>query len=282
MNELTLRKTERSNALRGVSLLAWYFKLYFLITAQYVKARLSYRLDFFVSSFGMLAMNLPGLLGLLVVFRSIPNLSGWSLDQLVFVYAFSLLSLCPLQIVFDNIWQLRNKLQDGSFVKYYFRPLNMLFYYTSEMVDLKGFAQLIMGIVLMVWSSNQLHLIWTVPMLFGFLVLLFTASLVMVGLMLGAASAAFWIVNSFSILSLFSRFRDYARYPMSIYSTAFRFLFSTIIPIGFVAFYPVQWILQPAQAGIEVWFTPLVGIGCFALGAIVWSKGVRSWGGTGT
>jgi len=282
MPDTLVAASPRRAELRGTALMLWYLKLYFLLSAQYIKARLSYRLDFFVSSIGMVAFNLPGFLGLLVVFRSIPSLSGWSLDEMVFIYGFSLLSLCPFQILFDNIWQLRIKLQDGSFVKYYFRPLNMLFYYTSEIVDLKGFAQLAMGIGLLVWSSGQLHLIWTLPMILGFAVVLATASLVMIGLMLGAASAAFWIVNSYSILSLFSRFRDYTRYPMSIYSNAFRFLFSTIIPIGFVAFYPVQWILHPGQAGIEVWFTPLAGIACFAAGAIVWSKGVRSWSGTGT
>jgi ABC-2 type transport system permease protein len=253
-----------------------------MISSQYLKARLSYRADFFISSFGMAIGILPGVLGLAVVFQSIPALAGWTLDELIFVYAFSLLALCPVQIVFDNIWQLRTKIQDGSFVKYYFRPLNMLFYYISEMVDLKGFTQLVMAIGLLAWSSVQLQLAWTFPMALGFAFLLVSASLVMVGLLLAGACSAFWIVNSFSVLWLFSRFRDYAKYPLGIYSAFFRFLFSTVIPIGFIAFYPAEWLLHPERAGIAVWFTPLAGAACFALGALVWSKGVRSWSGTGT
>jgi len=272
----------RLRPLYGPALVGWYLKLYFLISSQYIKARMSYRADFIISGFGMVIAIVPGFLGLVVVFQSIPNLAGWSLNELVFVYGFSLLALCPLQIIFDNIWQLRGKVQDGSFIKYYFRPLNMLFYFISEIVDIKGFSQLAMAIGLLVWSGLQLHLAWTLPMVLGFAALWLSASLIMVGLLLAASSVAFWIVNSFSVLSLFSRFRDYTKYPLSIYSGFFRFLFSTVIPIGFVAFYPSQWLLHPELAGVEVWFTPLAGIGCFALGALVWSKGVRSWGGTGT
>jgi len=104
----------------------------------------------------------------------------------------------------------------------------------------------------------------------------------MVALLVMAASTAFWIVNSFPLLMLIGRFRDYARYPMSIFDGAFRFLFSAVIPIGFIAFYPVQWLLHPEQGGIIPYFAPLIGIGFFSLSYLVWARGVRRWGGTGT
>ena len=277
-----VRSPGRPADLRGLVLAGYYAKLYFMITAQYIKARMSYRADFWISSIGMIMVNLPSFFGILVVFQSIPQLAGWDVHELMFMYGFSLLALCPLQILFDNVWALRSKVQDGSFIKYYFRPLNMLFYYTSEVVDLKGFSLLIFGTGLVIWSSTELAIVWTLGSALGFLALLFSASLVMVGLMVAASSAAFWIVNSFSFLALFNRFRDYAKYPLTIYSNAFKFVFSAIIPIGFIAFYPVQWILRPAEAGALVFLSPIVGLSCFAIGCFVWSKGVRSWSGTGT
>ena len=64
---------------------------------------------------------------------------------MVFIYAFYMMAISPMQILFDHIWQLRFQIQDGSFVKYYFRPLNMMFYYMSEMFDIKGIVQLVGG-----------------------------------------------------------------------------------------------------------------------------------------
>jgi ABC-2 type transport system permease protein len=262
--------------------LARYVRLYVLIASQYVKARMSYRADFIISSFGMVFAILPGFLGLLVIFNNIPRLAGWSLPELALIYGFSLLACAPLQLFFDHIWELRWQVQSGKFIKYYFRPLNMMFYYMSETVDLKGLSQLVMGIAFVAWASIQIGIDWTAARIFGFASLLLCGSLVMIGLMVLAASTSFWIVNSFSILMLVSRFRDYARYPMSIFNGLFRFIFTAVIPIGFVGFYPIQWVLRPDAGVIVPYFAPLVGFGLFFLSYVVWTRGTRSWSGTGT
>ncbi len=259
-----------------------YIRLYFLITSQYIKARLSYRADFFISGFGILLANIPAFFGMVIVLKSIPNLAGWSFDELVFIYGFTLLSMSPLQIVFDNVWNLRMQVQTGNFVKFYFRPLNMLFYYMSEIVDIKGFFQLALSIGLLAWSSVRIGIVWTLPRILGALCMLVGGSTVMVGLMIAASSTAFWIVNSFSLLALINRFRDYARYPLSIFNGVFRFLFTAVIPIGFIAFYPVEWIIHPEAAGRAPYFTPLAGIVSFCLGYLVWVRGTRRWSGTGS
>jgi ABC-2 type transport system permease protein len=259
-----------------------YLRLYFLISSQYIKARMSYRADFIISIVGMAFANVPSFLGLYVIFANIPSLAGWSLDELLFIYGFTVLSMSLVQVVFDNIWQLRWKVQDGSFIKYYFRPLNMMFYYMSEVVDIKGLPQIAFGIFLTAWSSAKIGIVWTLGRVMGSLCMLVSASLVMTGLMTAASSLAFWIVNSFSLLMLVSRMRDYARYPLSIFNGFFRIIFSVVVPIGFVAFYPVQWILYSRDAGIVPFLTPVAGIVCFALGYLVWHKGTRRWSGTGT
>ena len=259
-----------------------YLRLYFLISSQYVKARMSYRVDFIISTFGIVFGNIPSFLGLFVIFSNVPSLAGWSLDELMFIYGFTVLSMSVVQVFFDNIWQLRWQVQNGNFIKYYFRPLNMMFYFMSEVVDLKGFPQIAIGIGLVAWSSIRIGIVWTFARVIGSLCMLASASLVMVGLMTAAASTAFWIVNSFSLLMLVSRMRDYARYPLTIFNGIFRVIFSVIVPIGFVAFYPVQWILHSRDAGLVPFLTPIAGAACFALGYLVWSRGTRRWSGTGT
>ena len=59
--------------------LAEYFRLYFIIEAQYIKARMQYRADFFISSIGMFFSSLATLGVFTVLFDTIHNLAGWSL-----------------------------------------------------------------------------------------------------------------------------------------------------------------------------------------------------------
>jgi ABC-2 type transport system permease protein len=63
---------------------------------------------------------------------------------------------------------------------------------------------------------------------------------------------------------------------------AFRFAFTYVIPIGFVAFYPSQLFLRPEEVSPLVYFSPIVGVGLFALTYWIWTKGVNSYTGTGS
>jgi len=262
--------------------LAYYTRIYFLIVSQYLKARMQYKADFWISSIGMVLQCLMGYFTLWILFHSIPALAGWRYEELVFLYAFSLLAISPASIVFDNVWSLRFHIQSGAFIRYYFKPLNMMFYYMSEMINIKALTQLAFALVILATSSISLGVRWDLPTVLALLGLLVSASLIMVGLLVLSSSAAFWIVNSYSLLNFFVRMRDYARYPMTVFTGFFRIVFTFVIPIGFVAFFPSQAILRPAEAGWEVWLTPLFGAGLFALSYLVWDRGTKAWSGTGS
>jgi ABC-2 type transport system permease protein len=69
---------------------------------------------------------------------------------------------------------------------------------------------------------------------------------------------------------------------MTIFDGFFRFLFTYLIPIGFVAFYPSQLFLRPGEVPLLTYFSPVMGIGSFSLAYVVWSQGVNAYTGTGS
>jgi len=259
-----------------------YLRLYFIIEANYIKARMQYRADFIISSIGMFFSSLATLGVFWIILKSVPDLAGWSLQEMVFIYAFYMIAISPMQILFDHFWQLRFHIQQGTFLKYYFRPLNMMFYYMSEMFDLKGLTQLVVGIGLLIYSSIQLNIDWTVARFGLLLMTLFSAALVQISIVVTASCAAFWVIDSFPVLGLAWRLREFSPYPMTIFDGAFRFTFTYIIPIGFVAFYPSQLFLRPEEVSSLIYFSPIIGMGLFALTYWIWTKGVNSYTGTGS
>lgn len=259
-----------------------YFRLYFLIEAQYIKARLHYRADFFITSIGMVLSSLATIAVFWALFHSITALAGWTFEEMIFIYGFYLIAISPMQIFFDHIWQLRFEVEDGRFIKYYFRPLNMMFYYMSEMFDIKGVVQLLVGIGLLVYASANLALDWSVGRVLLLLAILAGGALVQISLVCMAAMSAFWIIDSWPVLSLTWKMREMAPYPMTIFSSAFRILFTFVIPVGFIAFYPSTLILRPGEVPVVAYLAPLVGLGAFALMYRVWTSGVNSYSGTGS
>lgn len=260
----------------------FYVRLYFLLVSQYVKSRMQYRFDFFVSNFTMILGNVAGLLGLWIIMRSFPSIAGWKYEELVFIYSFAQLAQTPTQICFDNIWGLRFHLNQGTFIKYYFKPISSLFYYLSEMIDLKGFGQLLCGIIAFVWSSTRLGIVWTPLRMLALPCLLLGSSAIIASLMTMAASCSFWIKDSYSILAFVGSFRDRSYYPIDIYGIAFKFLFTWVLPMGFFAFYPANCFLREMPLDWTAWASPLFGAVFFALMILVWNRGTRAWGGTGS
>lgn len=259
-----------------------YIRLYFMIEAQYIKGRMQYRSDFIISSVGMFFSSLATLGIFWVIFDTVPNLAGWSLMEMVFIYAFYMIAISPMQILFDHAWQLRYHVQQGTFLKYYFRPLNMMFYYMSEIFDLKGLTQLVTGIALLIYASIQLDINWSLWRISLLFIALFSAALVQISIIVAASCAAFWVVNSYPVLGLAWKLREFSPYPMSIFDGAFRFTFTYVIPIGFVAFYPSQLFLRPQDVSSLVYFSPIIGMGLFAITYWIWTMGVNSYTGTGS
>ena len=118
----------------------------FDVLVQDLKSKMSYRSDFIISTIGMIATNVTGFISFWILFRNFPSINGWDYYEMLFLYGFSLVSLTPVQCLFDNNWSLRMNVYRGDFIKYCFRPINLFFYYQSEVFDVKGLGQLALGI----------------------------------------------------------------------------------------------------------------------------------------
>lgn len=259
-----------------------YLKIYFMIVSQDIKSKMQYRTDFFISGLGIILTNISGLVSFWILFHNISNIKGWSYYEIVFMYAFSLLAITPLQLFFDNIWNISRYVVSGDFLKFYFKPIDIFFYYMSEVFDIKGLCQLFVAFFMLCYAWVNLHIDITFLNVILVVTGLFSASLVMIGLMVLASSTAFWLIHSTSILTLIFNFKDYAKYPVTIFNGVFKFLFTFIIPIAFVSYYPSQLLLRPKSIPILSLLSPIVGLTFFFLSYYIWKKGARSYSGTGS
>lgn len=259
-----------------------YIKLYKIITLQYIKTRLEYRADFFISMFALLATDLVGILSFLIITGKFNHILKWGYYELLFLYGFTIL-VCNLEdLVFHNNWNLRNSIYSGEFIKYKFRPINPFFYFMSETVNLNDISQILFGMVLIVVSWIRLGLKFSLFIALNLLLKIITSVLTVSAILIIASASSFWIVNSIYIMILVNKFCDYARYPLGIYNKVVRVFFSLIIPIGFIAYYPSLDFLANEKAGVGTLLCPLAGICFFGLSYFVWMKGCNKYDGTGS
>ncbi len=274
MNKEIIRNKKRG--------LGFYFRIYCKIIAQDLKSKMSYRADFIISTFGMLLTNIVGFMSFYILFKNFPSINGWNYHEMLFLYGFSLIALTPLQCLFDNNWNLRMQVESGDFIKYCFRPINIFFYFISEVFDVKGLGQLVFGTGVLVYAWTSLGIPVNIRIIIQLILLLITASLFMIAIMNVAAATCFWIVRSGYVMIVMFRFKDYARYPVSIFDGIFKIIFTFVIPIAFIAYYPGIVILRPNETPLLSKLSPLLGILFFWLSYRFWMLGAEKYDGTGS
>lgn len=262
--------------------LGFYLRIYCKILAQDLKSKMSYRADFIISTIGMIFTNISGFVGFWILFRKFPEINGWGYYEMLFLYGFSLISLTPVQCFFDNNWNLRQYVYSGDFIKYCFRPINLFFYYQSEVFDIKGLGQFAFGLGTLIYSWGKIGLEFSPLMLLKLIIFLISASLIMISLMNASAATCFWITNSFYLMDLALKLKDYARYPITIFSSFFKFIFTFILPVAFIAYYPSLVILRPDEVPILSWISPIISILFFYLSYKFWMYGATRYSGTGS
>ena len=278
MNENVITKDTRKPR-RGFG---FYSRIYRKILVQDLKSKMSYRADFVISTFGMIMTNVAGFVTFLILFHNFPTINGWDYHHMLFLYGFSLIALTPVQCFFDNNWNLRFMVQSGDFIKYCFRPINVFFYFISEVFDVKGLGQLAFGVGTLVYAWSHIGIPVTALAILKLVVFLLTASLFMIAIMNAAAATCFWIQGSGYVMVIMFRFKDFAKYPASIFSGIFRILFTFVIPIAFVAYYPSLSILDAGDVPVLTWCAPALGVLFFYLSYKFWMLGVRKYDFTGS
>lgn len=275
LNNLSITLAKR----RG---LKFYLDIYRKILLQDLKSKMSYRADFVISNIGMIVSNLVGFVTFYILFQNFPSINGWTMYEMLFLYGFSLVALTPVQCFFDNNWNLRYAVKTGDFIKYCFRPINIFFYYISEVFDVKGLGQLAFGLGTLIYAWSHLAIPVTVATVAQTLLFLFAASLFMIAIMNFAAATCFWIQNSGYIMVIMFRFKDFAKYPASIFNSVFRIVFTFVIPIAFIAYYPSLVVLRPNSVPLLSWLSPVIGLIFFYLSYRFWLLGARKYDGTGS
>lgn len=262
--------------------LGFYLDIYRKILVQDLKSKMSYRADFVISNVGMIVSNLVGFVTFYILFRNFPSINGWTMYEMLFLYGFSLVALTPVQCFFDNNWNLRYLVKSGDFIKYCFRPINIFFYFISEVFDVKGLGQLIFGTGTLIFAWSHLAIPVTFATILQTILFLFAASLFMISIMNFAAATCFWIQNSGYVMVIMFRFKDFAKYPASIFNTFFRIIFTFVIPIAFIAYYPSLVVLRPDSVPLLSWLSPLIGLLFFYLSYKFWMLGAKRYDGTGS
>lgn len=260
-----------------------HLRLLVLYFAQYGKARLEYRADFFTAIFASFAGTAASLAVVLLLFSRFPHLAGWSFAEIVFIYGFSLLPYGLFNILSPNLYEFSDRyLTEGRFDRILLRPVSPLFQILFETFRLESFQEVLTGCVAVAWASSRLpHPLSALDVL-GLLVWAVFGAVIYLAVFALLTATGFWIEDRVGLAPPVFNLLAFGRYPLTIYDMKVRILLSTVIPFAFASFYPTAQALHHAEFLPLFWATPFVALLFAGLAIGLWNVGMRRYGSTGS
>lgn len=259
----------------------FYVSVFFQYASQYLKTRLTYRVDTVIEILSDLLNQAVNLVFILVVFGHTQALNGWNREEIIFIYGFFLVPYA-LFSAFFNIWDFNERyIVKGEMDRVLTRPVHSLFQIIMERMELESLFGVITGLVVMGISGMQLGLTFDWYDVLIFIVMVLGGMFIFAGIFISIATISFWSDSRTDIMPMMYNISNYGRYPVDIYHKVIRFVLTWILPFAFVGVYPASYFLQKEEWYGYAFFTPVMGMIFFGIAIFLWNAGVKKYRGAG-
>lgn len=266
-------------------------KHYFLVGIHFIKMSIQTTLEYPINLLGWLIANpiqfILGIATIKFVIAEFGSLNGWGFGELAFLYGIAVMSHGLSVILFIQTWYMGGIMLGGEFDLFMLRPLNVLFQFLFMIFNLIGVTDMIPGTIIFLYGCLQINFNWTLINTITIISILSGATLIRGALFLFTGSMVFWTKshNHFTGFSL-SVLDQTTMYPLSMYPRMVQIIFTFVIPLGFISFYPASDFIGKNNnfnfPGGIAWATILVGIFVFWIATRVFRRGLTKYESAGS
>lgn len=263
--------------------LKWWLGLGWMSLKMRVASQISYnRWSYFSLFFAQMFSYFGGFLLIWVTMRAFQAVQGWSIFEVVILYALDLMAYACSQAFVIPLWRMDDLVLRGGLDDYLVRPLDPLAHLIARNFNVGYLAHVSISLLALLYSYAQLELHWDAPHWLLLVVTVLGGSLIQAALTIIPASLAFWWTKE-SVSNLIRYgVRQFTRYPISIYPVGVRFVLIFVIPMAFVNYYPALSLLDKAPLYLWPNITLVIGAALLALALAVWRAGIRRYSSSGT
>lgn len=261
------------------------FRVYFLYFVQFFKARLSYRLDFITGLVASLFSAVGGIVFIFLLLNgdTVTSLKGWSREQVLFIYGYSLISTSLFGLVSVNLYRFSDKyIVEGQFDRVLLRPLNSLFQVLFESFNLESVGGFLLGVGVIVFAAAKAHIVFTPLDILWLVVTAVSGSVILIAVFAAVASMSFHFEDRLGLVPPVYNLVMFSRYPLPIFNRFIQIFLSWVIPFAFVSFYPATHFFEPEKQEFLGYFSPIVALCCCGVTALLWRLGVGKYASTGS
>jgi len=253
------------------------FKIHWMFIKMKYASRMAYRLDFLMSivAFFLFQFIGPAIIG--IIYYAGGEFPGWTMPQVLLIMgSLALVRGFSFMFYVGILWATMRHVERGTLELLFIRPINKLWMLMMDSFDEEDIGQLIAGLALtlIALSLVDVHGSWLLYFVFLFFGLIFFLS---IGL-LGSAATVLW-VKTRRLYEIIDIFMIFASYPKTIYSKEISLLFTTVLPLFILGFYPASALLGFAIDNAVLCIVSVTIF--FAISLYLWNAAFKKYSGAG-
>ncbi|MCB0215715.1 MAG: ABC-2 family transporter protein [Chloroflexi bacterium] len=263
-------------------------ELYRVLALAQLRAQMQYRGSFLLQGLAVFLGTIVDFIGIAFLFARFESIGGWRLPDVALLYGLVNLPFATVHLLAEGFEDFQQLIRPGSLDQLLLRPRSVFVQVLGSKLPLRQLgrlasASLVMGLALhwleapRIWTPGDwLYLAWSLA----------GGGLFFLGMVMLSASACFWTVESIEVANIVTYGgTEMASYPMHIFGTWLRRLFTYLLPLAFVSYYPALRLLdKPDPLGLPAamaWLAVPVCAATLAAGFGAWRLGLRHYQSTG-
>ncbi|MDE6186327.1 MAG: ABC-2 family transporter protein [Lachnospiraceae bacterium] len=223
-------------------------KYYVSVAATLIRLSIQSRLEYPYMLIGYVLANfiqwVVGFATIKFVVDSFGSLGGWGYESLAFLYGMSVLSHGLSVVLFIQPWYMAYCVVEGDYDMFLLRPMGVLFQFLFDDFNLIGITDIIPGLMVFFYGCAKVHIAMNFTNVFLILFILIGGTLIRGSVWIFCGTLSFWTKNTANFTDMVGAlFERVSMYPLTIYPKWVQVLFTFLLPLAWITFYPVKGIL---------------------------------------
>lgn len=261
--------------------------VYLKLVGARLRGQMSYRTSFLLQCVAQAVNQLAELVIILVLFNRVSALGGFSVAEVVLMYAIAGTAFGIADMVAGQLDELPTYIRTGTFDVLLLRPLGTLAQMMASDLHLRKVGRIAAGLVVLGCALSHNDIAWSAGTVALAVLAPISGAVIFSSIWVTANAVCFWVVDGQELANTVTYGSNaFTSYPVTVYGPWLRRFFAFVVPGAFVAYYPSLALLDrpdplggPALLG---WISPLVAVAAAVVAGLVWRTAVRHYRGTGS
>lgn len=201
---------------------------------------MEFRFSFLLTVGTMIVNNIVWIIFWGMYFRRFPVLNGWTLQDVMMMWAAAAGGFGIMSVFFGNATRLASLIATGQLDVYLAQPKPVLLNVLISRMSVSAIGDLVFAIFIFI-GFGDVSLLGIIK----FAAALFLSGLIFIFFCVMAGCLSFWLGNTEGLsFQLFNALLTFATYPTGIFKGFGRIILFTVIPAGFISSMPVSFIRE--------------------------------------